>query len=671
MDGRIHIKTERAARPRAARSVGIALVLVLLYALLPFAMPRPAYADGEQKLVKEGVAVEMRVTPIAAEKGAAEGVREGEDAAVSFTITGSGTGAPLQGLRPAVWIDRRKSRIGPVKGEPEVVPCEEKVRSFLRGSLAFRPEVDLNTYYILALNEKPTISVIDPLLGYYTSKLITTVILKSPGEDWALSRDGKRLFVTMPKAGSVAVVDTALWKAVAEIDAGKNPVRIALQPDEKYLWVGNDTAAGDNAESGVTVIDVRALTAAAHIATGAGRHEIAFSDDSRYAAVSNSESGTVSVIETFTLRKVGDIAAGSRPSSLAFSKLSKSFYATGEGDGKITIFDPRTLAATALAAKPGLRTVRFSLDGRWGFVANTSENAVHIIDASTNAMLHSITVDDRPDRIVFTGAFAFIRRLGSENVSMVQLNALGKGDTLPVLTFSGGQTPPERYPNPGPADTMTRTPEGDVMLVANPVDKTIYYYMEGMISPMGTFQNYGNVPRAVLVVDRSLRETGPGSYTTVFRAPQKGVYDVAFLLDAPRLHHCFTVEVKENPALARREESPVRIEFAKIERAVTAGEPVTIRFRVTDSTTGQPKSGIRDISALSFTSPGTWQRRTLAEPRDNGVYELSVTAPRRGLYFVFLESASLNIRSNQAPSLTFHAVEKDRAPGEAHGEKGK
>ena len=42
--------------------------------------------------------------------------------------------------------------------------------------------------------------------------------------------------------------------------------------------------------------------------------------------------------------------------------------------------------------------------------------------------------------------------------------------------------------------------------MANPADQAIYYYMEGMLAPMGSFNNYRREPKAVLIVDRSLRE---------------------------------------------------------------------------------------------------------------------------------------------------------------------
>ena len=69
------------------------------------------------------------------------------------------------------------------------------VESIVSGSILSRPELDLNTYYVLALNADATISVVDPLFGYGSSKLLTMVFLKSPGEDWALTADGSRLIM--------------------------------------------------------------------------------------------------------------------------------------------------------------------------------------------------------------------------------------------------------------------------------------------------------------------------------------------------------------------------------------------------------------------------------------------------------------------------------------------
>ena len=38
----------------------------------------------------------------------------------------------------------------------------------------------------------------------------------------------------------------------------------------------------------------------------------------------------------------------------------------------------------------------------------------------------------------------------------------------------------------------------DAVLFANPADKVMYYYREGMAAPMGNFTNYGRQPRAAM-----------------------------------------------------------------------------------------------------------------------------------------------------------------------------
>ena len=119
----------------------------------------------------------------------------------------------------------------------------EKIQQFLQPSFSKRPTVDLNSYFVLALNHEPNISVIDPLSGFGGSKLYTLIPLSSSGEDWVMSADKKRLYVSMPLVNQVAVIDLLTWKLIANIDAGMKPTRVALQHDGRYLWVGNDATA--------------------------------------------------------------------------------------------------------------------------------------------------------------------------------------------------------------------------------------------------------------------------------------------------------------------------------------------------------------------------------------------------------------------------------------------
>jgi hypothetical protein len=200
------------------------------------------------------------------------------------------------------------------------------------------------------------------------------------------------------------------------------------------------------------------------------------------------------------------------------------------------------------------------------------------------------------------------------------------------------------------------------VLVANPADETIYYYMEGMAAPMGSFQNYGRDPRALLVLDNSLRETLPGVYSTTVRLPAKGDYDLAFVLDSPRMVKCFDIAVKENPDLPKPPPVPIRVEALLQQKPMRAGESYQLRFRVFDAATNQPKADLKDVGVLVFLAPGIWQHGDWAKPVGGGLYEVSFVPPRPGAYYVFFQSPSLGVRFNQLPTLTLQATKEEAAP---------
>ena len=648
----ISLVVERASR-LTIRCLGLVVVLVLLLTL----SPSQAYSQQEsrgqsgvpQRYTSEGVAVEFSMEPIAS--GKASELLEGTEATVRFKIIDNNAGKALTNLRPAAWIDLREK-----EAPLDARECREKVQSFLQASFSSRPDIDLNTYFILTLNHEANISVIDPLSGFGGSKLYTLVSLLSPGEDWVMSSDKKRIYVSMPLVNQVAVVDTTTWKVIANIAAGAKPARIALQHDEKYLWIGNDGV--EEANSGVTVIDTTTLKVAAQLNTGAGHHEIAFTDDDRYAFITNKQNGTLSVIDVRKLAKVKDLKTGIRPAALAFSSLSKAVYVANEGDGIITAVDgARHETLASMKAQPGLHAIRFLPDGRFGFAVNSLTNAVYIFDVSTNRLSHTVPVGPTPDQITFTKDFAYVRSMGNEFVTMIKITELGKaGNEVSVNRFPAGQKAPQESSFTSLADAVIPAPEAGAVLVANPADKMIYFYTEGMAAPMGSFQNYRRDPRALLVLDNSLSETSPGVYTTTVRLPREGHYDLAFLLDSPRLVNCFDITVKGNPALPKQAAVAIKVEPLLKERNIRVGETYQLRFKVTDTGTNQPQANLKDMGVLVFLAPGIWQQRQWAKTVGDGIYETSFVPPQEGVYYIYFQSPSLGVQFNQLPYLILQAT---------------
>jgi hypothetical protein len=164
-----------------------------------------------------------------------------------------------------------------------------------------------------------------------------------------------------------------------------------------------------------------------------------------------------------------------------------------------------------------------------------------------------------------------VRSLSDERVAMINLLSLGRGNKPAVQFFAAGSTPPKAGGELPLADTLAPAIGDAAVMVVNPADNTVYYYMEGMNAPMGSYQSYGASARAVSVIDRSLKETEPGVYTSKVRIPVAGRYDVAFLLEQPRLVNCFSLEAKEDPLLASQRKRIV-VEYLVKSREVPLGK---------------------------------------------------------------------------------------------------
>ena len=529
--------------------------------------------------------------------------------------------------------------------------CLGKVKRFAEGSSLSRAELDLNANYVVALNNDATVTVVDPRFGHGDTRLLELVQLSSPGEDWAITADQTRIFVSLPESDEVAAIDTASWKVAARIKTEARPTRTAIQPDGQYLWVGYDTPAQGDKPSGVLVISTREAKVVERIPTGRGHHEIAISDDSRYAYVTNAADGTVTIVDVRTLAKVADVATGSRPSAVAYSGLARAAYVVNSGDGTLAVIDGRHTVVARVSADAGIGRLKFAPGGRFGVVVNPTTDMVHVVDASTNRIVKSGKMDKGPEQIAFSNKLAYIGHRESEVVLMVSLESFGApGSGLSAADFPGGQHALGRTKRPSPADAIVQAAGEDGVLVANPSDKAIYYYKEGMAAPMGNFSNYGREPRAVLSVDRSLRARQPGLYETTVRLPPGGDFDLAFLIDRPRIVHCAALKVEPDPRTAPTLPL-VRVAPRFESSEVRAGSQVRLRFAIVDEATGAAKSGIADLRVLVI-CPGVWQSTEFARERAAGVYEVEFAPPRSGEYFVYVEAASQRLPSRQFPALT-------------------
>lgn len=627
-----------------ARIVTLGLATLTLASQVPVqASTATADQAQQQSLKRDGVVIDFSVRP---GSGAVDQLpMAGQYADIQFRVRDSAASQPLSGLSPGAWLDQMHTETG---RDSQPQDCRKRIGLYLKGSLGIRPLVDLNSYYLMILNKDPSITVIDPSIsvGGVTSTF-TRILLKSAPMDWVLSADEKRLFVSMPGAAELAVIDTDSFTLTGNVPAGAHPVRVVLQPDGRYVWVGN--AASDTSAGGVSVIDSESLQPVASIATGSGHHEIAFSPDSRYAFVTNRDGGTLSIIDVPELRKITDMPVGAHPLDVAYSNLSGAVYVVDGQSGSVTVIDGDSHRVRGvIEGSPGLGPIGFSPDGRWAVVLNTLDSQVLVIDAADAKVVHRLDVTDQPYQLEFTPGYVYIRGLGSSKVTMINLASLG-GPSKPIMQgFDAGRAAPGLAGDLPIAQGLATSVDQGSIFVVNPADNTTYFYSEGMNAPMSGYPNRGHTARAVSVVDRTLHEIEPGLYQGRVLLPESGRYDVAFMLNQPELTHCFSMQVRSNPELDQLNATP-RVTVVPDPLRVGPERYRTVRFQVSRGVGGTPHAGLDDLRVRYFLAPTSRPREVATREIGEGLYEAMLELPDPGAYYLHVGSESLGLRFGDQP----------------------
>ncbi len=604
----------------------------------------PIYEEDErvyEQVVVDGISVEFTVENFLGVGGrggeVAPRLIAGEHANLQFHVTDAATGEPIAGLNPAVWLDI-------AAGDRQ---CSDRIQGYLAGTLDSRPLIDLNSYFILGMNRDSTISVLDPMIdvGGMTN-LFSVIILQAVPEDWAMAPARNRLFVTMPTLDSVAVVDLNAFLVEDTVSLPNTPERIALSPDGEEVWV----TLGET--GGVAVIDADTLEVDT-VPTGTAAGPIAFSQSGDRAIIGTS--GGAVLVGTDDHRPIGEAGLGTAAGGLAVSAATGSAFVTLPGAGLISILDLGTGSEIdRLLADPGVTDIEISRDGQWGVAVNPQAEKAYVIEAARNRITHAVPVSGVPDQVTFTEDAAYIHTSGSPSVTVIPLDEIDPTGDISVLTVPIGDRPSGLNGASVVADAIAATPDGSALLIPNPADDTVYFYTEGSQAALGGFQGHTLEPRAVTVVDRSLKEPSAGVYTGSIRIPQGGDYVVAFLLDDPDVTHCFTFSANA----ADQPEDGVATLAAELEvlsgPAPVAGAVHEMRFQMTDAANRQPMTGISDVIAKVIQTGSNWNTNVQAVPDGDG-YLLSFTPPNPGLYTLLFAVPSLGIGFDSLPQVNLRA----------------
>lgn len=468
------------------------------------------------------------------ESAAGGALRAGERALLRVTLTRDGDGSPLPRLFPAVWFNTADAS----EAESEAA-CARRVARYARGSIA-NPQslMAITGYDVLALTAGPSIAVLDPRTRFAgRTSLRATIELPGPGFDWAADAEDRWLWVTVPSKRALARVDLAALRLAAVVPLPGTPARVRVEPGTGRAWVGiTDSAQG---AGGVAVVEAAPPHRVHWIPLEAsGFVDLAF-DPAGWVAATQRASPTVTFIDPESLRAAHRerlAVRGATPVSVIFDGVARRFLVAEARGGSLFALDARGRTVGSIALAPGIGPLATSPDGRWLLALNPAAHGVHVVDLARWAKWHELPVSGRPFDVVVTPAFAHVRALDSEALTLIDLASLA---TAPrVLNVAIGERPPANAPHLPLASGMAPMADGAGSFVVSPADQAIYSYMEGMNAAIGATSVRGHAVRAVRLARQGLRETAPGIYSIEVELPRVQRLHVALATDAPRTRLC-------------------------------------------------------------------------------------------------------------------------------------
>jgi YVTN family beta-propeller protein len=209
----------------------------------------------------------------------------------------------------------------------------------------------------------------------------------------AVSRDGKRVWVTVEGSQAVLELDAAsgrvvrVWKTEQRVSHMVVPT-----PDEQKLYVANIGSGS------VTIIN-RRDDSVRSIPTGAGAEGIDVSPDGREVWVTNRGANTISVIAVATdIVTQSFESGGTMPIRVKFTPDGKQVWVSNARSNNVTVFDAATripLGRIEVGAVPV--GIQMTPDGQRAFIANTNDNKVSVLDVPARKLLRTFTTGTEPD----------------------------------------------------------------------------------------------------------------------------------------------------------------------------------------------------------------------------------------------------------------------------------
>lgn len=226
-----------------------------------------------------------------------------------------------------------------------------------------------------------------------TRKLTRKISAGSDPEEFSLSKDGAKLYVSNEDVKTASVIGTATGKVDHIIAVGLEPEGVATAPDGKRFYVTCE-AGGD-----IYAVETGGYTVLGHFKVHVRPRSMAFLPGGGIGFVPSESTAELNVIDTVNLKvlKVISLPPGSRPMSVKVSADGRKIYVSNGRAGTISVLDGHTYELLG-SIKVGVRPwgIALSPDGKFLYSANGPSNDVSVVDLATNKEVARIKAGTSP-----------------------------------------------------------------------------------------------------------------------------------------------------------------------------------------------------------------------------------------------------------------------------------
>ncbi|WP_336054342.1 IPT/TIG domain-containing protein [Streptomyces sp. CA2R101] len=244
----------------------------------------------------------------------------------------------------------------------------------------------------------------------------------------AVTPDGRYVYVSNFGSSSLSVIDTTTRSVITTIEVTNGPWGVEVAPDGLRAYVacfGTDSVA---------VIDTTTHSVTDTLSGLNKPIGLAVSPDGSRLYVASRGGSRVDVISTASESVIASVPVGTGPRNVAVTPDGTEVYVTEEGANSVSVID--TTTHTVIATLSGFllpRGVAVAPDGQRVYVTDYGGNSLAVIDTATHSVVDTVTGLPIPYGVAIShdGLLAYVARDGDDSLSAIDLVSNEIIDTVP------------------------------------------------------------------------------------------------------------------------------------------------------------------------------------------------------------------------------------------------